>query len=279
MKVALIFLSVMVAITHQQFQRQLLWRNYYPSYPSVNKYQRIFQNLPDDIQPEYYQFRPTRPITYSKDNEFNPDLVAAEYQDYSKEDEYPDVHSRVKVYNPRLPFFPIRQQQDQQQRFLISYVNNLMTKTLTLTSSLTLTSIQSCIAAAKFVDAAAKKTQCRRKRALLDSNNAEDTQFAIVPTETQKVMSTALPSLDVIRESRRADQSLHKDIITSSKDIRDISEPASWMRNLPVQPRFLNSFASTTVTTYSFKTETVTKTVVIGADAQILCLPTGWIIC
>ncbi len=60
-----------------------------------------------------------------------------------------------------------------------------MTKTLTLTSSLTLTSIQSCIAAAKFVDEAAKKTQCRRKRALLDSNNAEDTQFAIVPTETQ----------------------------------------------------------------------------------------------
>jgi hypothetical protein len=122
-----------------------------------------------------------------QDDEFNPvDSVAAEYQDSIEEDEYPDVHSRVKVYNPRLPFFPIRQQQDQQQRFLISYVNNLMTKTLTLTSSLTLTSIQSCIAAAKFVDEAAKKTQCRRKRALLDSNNAEDTQFAIVPTETQK---------------------------------------------------------------------------------------------
>jgi hypothetical protein len=70
MKVALIFLSVAVAITHQLFQRQRerLWWNYYPSAdPFFNIYHRIYQNLQDDsIQPEYYLFQPTRPITYPK---------------------------------------------------------------------------------------------------------------------------------------------------------------------------------------------------------------------
>ena len=70
MKIALIFLSVMVAITHQQFQRQrerIWWSpHYYPSQPSINNYQRVYQDLQDDIQPDYRQFRPTRPIIYSE---------------------------------------------------------------------------------------------------------------------------------------------------------------------------------------------------------------------
>ena len=69
MKIALIFLSVMVAITQQQFQRQqqrIWWTpHYYPSQPSINNYQRVYQDLQDDIQPDYRQFRPTRPIIYS----------------------------------------------------------------------------------------------------------------------------------------------------------------------------------------------------------------------
>ena len=121
-----------------------------------------------------------------QDVEYSPE----EYQDYYiDEEEYPEIHSRVKVYQQRRPLFPKRPAQD--QRFLLSYIISSLRKTtatFTVTSSLTLTSVQSCIAAANFVDAAAQTTACRRKRDLLDPN-PQDNQFAIVPTETLKYAS------------------------------------------------------------------------------------------
>ncbi len=58
------------------------------------------------------------------------------------------------------------------------------TATLTVTSSVNLTSVQSCIPSAQFAGAAAQNTRCRRKRKIEFFTN-DDEQFPIIPTETQ----------------------------------------------------------------------------------------------
>jgi hypothetical protein len=68
-----------------------------------------------------------------------------------------------------------------------------MTEISTVTLSLSQISIQYCAPSSNFVDAAAMNTPCRRKRDLLDSNDPEDTQFDIVPTETQRYKNTKMP--------------------------------------------------------------------------------------
>jgi hypothetical protein len=80
-------------------------------------------------------------------------------------------------------------------------------------------------------------------------------------------MPTALPSLDVIRENRQL-----------SVDDK-ISGSMSSVENSRGK-RFLNySVTSVTVTSYSFLSATVKKTVAIGGDAAVLCLPSGWSVC
>jgi hypothetical protein len=117
--------------------------------------------------------------------------VADDYQDdFNAEEEYPDMHSRNKVAEIRYrPFF----NNQQQQRFFLnnfnSNINSIRTKTITftLTSTVSLTTVQSCIAAVKFLDDAAKTTPCRRKRDILE-NSPEDAQFFIAPSETQRLV-------------------------------------------------------------------------------------------
>lgn len=118
-------------------------------------------------------------------------MTAAEYQDYFDEEENPDIQSRINAIRQRRPAFVKRPQSD--QRLLFSYLTNLKTTTasFTLTSSVTLTSVQSCIAAVKFLDDAAKTTACRRKRDLLEgSPTPADLQFAIVPSNTQQYVTS-----------------------------------------------------------------------------------------
>ena len=55
------------------------------------------------------------------------------------------------------------------------------TVTFTLTSLVNITSVQSCIPATLFSNAAAQATNCRRKR-----EDDEDIQFPITPSETQQ---------------------------------------------------------------------------------------------
>ncbi|KAI9558802.1 hypothetical protein GHT06_015591 [Daphnia sinensis] len=288
MKLALIFLSVfLVAFSDQQFQQRrerLWWTPYnYAQQPYVSNYQPSYYNVQDDI-PDYRIFRPTRPATYSQNDELDASLAAAEYQDYFDEEENSDVQSRFNEYRERRPAIVKRPQSD--ERLLLSYLTNLKTTTasFTLTSSVTLTSVQSCIAAAKFLDDAAKTTACRRKRDLLeDSPSPADLQFAIVPSETQQVIPTTVPLLDVTREHRQmsSDQAL-QDAIASSKGLSsaDLSGSVSWLKQMRA-PRLFNTYSltSTTITSYKFSSTTVTKTVAIAADMKVLCLPAGYIVC
>jgi hypothetical protein len=113
--------------------------------------------------------------------------VADDYQDdFNAEEEYPDMHSRNKVAEIRYrPFF----NNQQQQRFFLNNFNSILTKTVTFsqTSTVSLTIVQSCIAAVKFLDAAAQATPCRRKRDILEGA-PEDAQFVIAPSETQRLV-------------------------------------------------------------------------------------------
>lgn len=69
MKLALIFLSALVAITHQQFQQQRVggswWLpSYYPTGPTVSTYQHIYYNNFQEDIPSFRHVRPSRPISY-----------------------------------------------------------------------------------------------------------------------------------------------------------------------------------------------------------------------
>lgn len=121
--------------------------------------------------------------------------------DEDKEDQFPvQVQARRKTVNSfptrfRPSFLQPKPQQQDDQRFLINLASpNLLTRkvktiTFTLTSSLTFTSVQSCIPSAQFATGAAEIT-CRRKRRggfveALDISKPEDTQFVIIPTDVQ----------------------------------------------------------------------------------------------
>jgi hypothetical protein len=119
--------------------------------------------------------------------------------DEDKEDQFPvQVQARRKTSFPtrfRPSFLQPKPQQQDDQRFLINLASpNLLTRkvktiTFTLTSSLTFTSVQSCIPSAQFATGAAEIT-CRRKRRggiveALDISKPEDTQFVIIPTDVQ----------------------------------------------------------------------------------------------
>ena len=80
-------------------------------------------------------------------------------------------------------------------------------------------------------------------------------------------MPTALPTLDVIRENRQRPVD------------NKISGSMSLEENLRSKRFFTYSVTSVTVTTYSFLSATVTKTVAIGGAAAVLCLPSGWAVC
>lgn len=85
-------------------------------------------------------------------------------------------------------------------------------------------------------------------------------------------MQTALPSLDGIRESRQ--------LMLADSSFDHISGSLSTEKLLMRGKRFFKySVTSVTVTTYSLLSATVTKTVAIGDDAAVLCLPSGWTVC
>lgn len=67
MKLALIFLSAFVVISHQQFQplRGMRWMPYSQQRVLQNYYQpAYYDNVDEDESPYYRQFRPSRPISY-----------------------------------------------------------------------------------------------------------------------------------------------------------------------------------------------------------------------
>lgn len=114
-------------------------------------------------------------------------------QDSDVEVEYQDVQSRAKGFNRfRNPSY-LQQDLENKGRFFINLLStsaNPLFRTIkfTITSTINITSVQSCIAASLFTSAAAQNNICRRKRQNgLDVffDETETDQFMIEPTETQ----------------------------------------------------------------------------------------------
>lgn len=92
-----------------------------------------------------------------------------------------------------------------------------------------------------------------------------------------RLIPTALVPHALMRGSfQLPEQTFHREI-TSSKDEVSFSETSP---NVSKEKRFLfNNIVSTTVTTYTFLTTTVTKTVNIASDGEGLCRPVGYVVC
>lgn len=92
-------------------------------------------------------------------------------------------------------------------------------------------------------------------------------------------------SLDRIPQVDPDGETSFQDVTTSFKDPKQVSTsvevPAflSWWNSLRGKMLLSHSLASTTVTSFSFTSTTVTKTVAIAGEAQIKCLPLGWVVC
>ncbi|XP_057369330.1 uncharacterized protein LOC130690333 [Daphnia carinata] len=258
MKLALIFLFAAVVITNQQFQQQrekLWWSPYFSAERIANYHHPIYYD-PVQYETQFFrQYRPMRPIPYLQSEVFQDSLE--------------DVHSRTKDPSLSRPKYQYRPQER-------LFVNFAKTATFTVTSSLSITSIQSCIAAAKFLDDAAKSKACRRKREILDVSGQESTQFPVIPSKIQElVMPTALPSLELNRENRQV--SFDQNDYASLGEISGSISPEKHLR----EKRFFNfySVTSTTITTYSIMSTTSTKTVAVAGDGEVECLPSGWVVC
>ncbi len=92
-------------------------------------------------------------------------------------------------------------------------------------------------------------------------------------------------SLDSVPQQVDPGETSFHHFTNSFKDPNQVSTsvevPAflTWWNSLRGKMLFSHSLASTTVTSFSFTSTTVTKTVAIAGEAQIKCLPLGWVVC
>ncbi|XP_032783058.2 uncharacterized protein LOC116920975 [Daphnia magna] len=164
-------------------------------------------------------------------------------------------------------------------------LNKVKTISFTITSSVTLTKVESCIPSHQFSASFASVT-CRRKRggiAELPVTNWKDIQLAIQPTNVQPVEPTIIYALNPPTGS------VELPLIRSSKDEHLLNEKQS----SPVMPpsqqarmkRLLFHFvATTTVVSYTFFSATSTKTVSLLSVADqgpgfLICRPEGYSVC
>ncbi|EFX72943.1 hypothetical protein DAPPUDRAFT_325731 [Daphnia pulex] len=282
MKVALIFLSIFVAISHQQYFHPRLvfgfpWMSPFAQEPmAVHDYN-------EEIYPDLMELSSSRNGN-DQDEGFN------------------DIQSRVKGFsnnfNGLSRYRPNPSSNGQQNaRFFFNWANTgnnannnnnfnnynpfFKTATFTLTSTLTLASIQTCVPS---LQVTAMAPACRRKRSEIADVTAE--QYPINPSETLRLMPTALSSPQ--------DRSVNT-LLSSRDDVSDELSTADHLREKRFFYANKNLFVvSSTITSYAFVNTTVTVTVnlinpppavqcsAVAAAAVpqcVACLPAGFIVC
>ena len=132
-------------------------------------------------------------VTQLQEENFDLGLLAANTRNYNEDDDYLDVQSRVKGVDRYRPSF-----MKQNPRFFLNYITTtsgasnlrnplLRTIRVTITSTINITSVQSCLASSLFTNAAAQNSACRRKREIFKPEDDFDgMQFSIFPSETQQ---------------------------------------------------------------------------------------------
>ncbi|XP_057368449.1 uncharacterized protein LOC130689526 [Daphnia carinata] len=288
MKFVLLFVMYVLSVsTHQYLHHTpagLVWLSPYMSKqePVLHNYQQMFYKPVDSDIPYFRYSNPLHPpVIYQqqKDEQF-------EYADVDHDDMnevFADSQSRSKgsqlaeKLNPRF-FFGTA-----------TTIRNpfIKTATFTLFTTISLSSVVSCIVAGDFVDAAAQAKRCRRKRYLLDQWDKTNEQHFISPSEPQKFTATAVPyPSELMRDQRQlpifqGTSLWNNDIIQSTKDEDDVGYLTPTEKRKEQRFIFENSHyvASTTVTSYNFVSTTVTKTVDVAIDVGLNCVPTGYVVC
>ncbi|XP_032782688.2 uncharacterized protein LOC116920703 [Daphnia magna] len=276
MKFALLFLSALVVLSHQQFQhpRGLVWLSPYiqSQQPILHQHQQaLYQhgsNEDVDGRALRRRYRPQSiPVSYLQNEE-----LATNSQDVG------DEQLQVLVGDSKIGLV------DNEGRFLYSSVLNnpfIKTATFTITSTVTtLGSIILCVPVNNLVAIPSPTCAGRKKRELEDDN-----QFPIVPSETLSLMPTAVPSADKSVALGTPDQQNSRGLFSSKEETTDSSE-SSLEDDANDNPRAKRFFgggvaASTTLTSYSFVGATVTSTVLLDPTGANLaaCLPAGYVVC
>lgn len=222
-KFALVLLLGLVAISNQQFYQQpaserLLWLlSYYPPQAAFNTYNYQHDHnhdmgggrastFPNSLLhsltiPTYSQVITINNsnqkwhllINYILFKDKQPYSNAIENANNVDEDQFPDVQSRGKFGVSRYrPWFLQHQTPQYNPRIVINLasrtnlLNKVKTVTFTFTSSVTFTSVQSCIPSTEFSPGSAG-VNCRKRRGVLESDSKLETiQFAIAPSDVQR---------------------------------------------------------------------------------------------
>ncbi|KAI9559247.1 hypothetical protein GHT06_016036 [Daphnia sinensis] len=308
MKFAPILLLGLVVFSNQQFYQQLtndrlLWLlSHYSPQPSLNSYNSQPVNNPEigegrtaNTLLNYWPHSPGIP-TYSQDKQ--PYLDAIENANNVDEGQFPDVQMRGKLgvsryrpsfmqqlkpqYNPRIHFINLASR--------TNLLNKVKTVTFTFTSSVTFTSVQSCIPSTEFSPGSAG-VNCRKRRGVLESSgsNLENNQFAIAPSGVQPVEQTVLSSRDPTGENGPFANDLTANHgVVSSKD-EDTPDELSNVTLKPVgylrgKRFFFHLVTTATAISYTFLSTTVTKTVNLLSQmdplmGQLICVPQGYAVC
>ncbi|XP_059351561.1 uncharacterized protein LOC132088022 [Daphnia carinata] len=304
MKFALAVLLSLVVISNQQFHQQptndkLLWLlTYYSPQPTFRKYNYLLPNydVSEDGRPlPFFKQLTTSSISpiYSQDKE--PYLNAIQNPKALQDNQFPDIELRNKLDNSRYgPSFLQQTKPQFDPRVVINVasrtnlLNRVKTITVTFVSSVTFTSVQSCIPSTEFYPGATAVT-CRRKRRELyespDDHSEAIQQFAISPSNVQPMEPTVLSSVDPIAV-KPGDNGTFNHGIASSKEEDTLggwpsvtSRPLGYFRG---ERLFFHLVTTTTAISYTFLSTTVTKTVNLlypYFGGQLVCLPQGYAVC
>jgi hypothetical protein len=126
-------------------------------------------------------------------------LNAIENQNDMEEEKFPDVQARRKIVNRfptrNRPSFFQPKPQPNDPRFVINlatpyniFNRKVKTITFTFTSSLTFTTVKSCIPSDQFSSGSADVTCRRKRRGIVEARGIksdESTQFVIAPSDVQ----------------------------------------------------------------------------------------------
>ncbi|KZS14719.1 Uncharacterized protein APZ42_020086 [Daphnia magna] len=305
MKFALAFLLGLVVISNQQFHQQptndrILWLlTYYSPRPTIRdyNYQPVNYDVSEDVGPPTF----FKQLTPSSKNPI-PSQVKEPFSNIIQnsksvqEDQFPDVELRNKLGNSRYrPSFLQQLKPQFKPRIIINLasrtnlLNKVKTITVTFTSSVTFTSVQSCIPSTEFFPGLTA-VACRRKRRELDESPdnklATLQQFAITPSNVQSVEPTVLSPVDPTAVKPGNDAIVNQGIV-SSKDEDTLEElsnvtlkPVGYLRD---KRFFFHLVTTTTAISYTFLSTTVTKTVNLlnpfFGTGQLVCLPQGYAVC
>ncbi|XP_057368642.1 uncharacterized protein LOC130689719 [Daphnia carinata] len=306
MKFASVLLLGLVVFSNQEFFQQptnerLLWLlSHYPPRPAFHNYnyQPVNNYDIEDGRTDAFLKHWSHPpaiATYSQDKQ--PYLNAIENANNVDEDQFPDVQLRGKLGVSRYrPSFLQQLKPQYHPRIVINLasrtnlLNKVKTVTFTFTSSVTFTSVQSCIPSTEFSPGSAG-VNCRKRREVLESSHSqlEPSQFAIAPSGVQPVEHTALPSQDPTAENGpfANDPAVNHGIV-SSKD-EGVVDESSNVTLTPVgrirdKRFFFHLVTTTTAISYTFLSTTVTKTVNLLSQidplmGQLVCVPQGYSVC